>query len=690
MIAISPIEGLADPARLWQAFSQAWIPPPQLRLSEWMDREFVISAKSGAAEPGRWKTLPYQVEPLDCFTDPEVEQVTMQKSARVGWTLMCCGAMAYHVAQDPCPQLMVQPTIDDAKGFSKENIDTMFEDVPALRGRIRGSGPRTKDDTLYQKLYPGGVLSLTGANSARGFRRIGRRVVLFDETDGYPPTAGNEGDQIQLGIRRTEYFHNRKIAAGSTPTIHGLSRIEPMFMAGDQRRYYVPCPHCGRFDFLRFSKGKDDDKGMWLEWPKGKPREAVFICRKCGCEIEHKHKRSMVEDALRAQQQGVEGAGWVPGNPGAVTPNGRKHASFHIWAAYSYSPNASWGQICSEFVDAKGKPEVLKTFVNTVLGETWKDEGEVPDWEKLYSRREDYRIGTIPSAAIKFLTAGCDVQKDYVRYEVVGWGVNKESWSIESGEIHFDTGNEEEWVKMDPFLSRTWDHPNGRPMHLARLAIDSGFNTQAVYNWSRRYPISRVNAIKGVTGARSIVGAASPVDVKINGQRKARGYKIFPVGSDIAKAEFYGWLRLPLPEPGQPYPAGYCHTPEYESDFFMQWTAEQLMTTQVKRTGYTKREWVLLPNRKNHGLDCRIYARAAAALCGLDMQASALPPARPPAAPASTSEASGADGAGESAQPQVLADVPVQVAPKRQGSWLGGRGTGGYGRPGGWLGRGRR
>jgi phage terminase large subunit GpA-like protein len=336
-----------------------WRPPPRLSLSDWADAKFCLP--EGDANAGRWRTLPYQRGIMDAFSDPGIERVSVMKSARVGYTRMCDACMGYFIEHDPCPILAVQPTLEDARKYSKENIAPMLRDVPALRGLVAEPKTRDSDNTILDKLFKGGSLSLVGANSPRGFRRTSRRVVIFDEVDGYPPSAGTEGDQIELGIRRTEYYWNRKIIAGSTPTIRGVSRIERLFLDGDQRRYHVPCPTCGAYQVLQWAN---------LRWPEGRPQDAVFLCAVRGCTIEHRSKRDMVEVGR-----------WRADAPEQFTPDHR-HASFHIWAAYSYSPNATWGQLATESVAAvRGGPLTHQTFVNTVRGETWETRGEAPALE---------------------------------------------------------------------------------------------------------------------------------------------------------------------------------------------------------------------------------------------------------------------------------------------------------------------
>lgn len=632
---MAPSAELELERRFWEALR----PPPRLDLSEWADENFVLPA--GDANAGRWRTLPYQRGIMDAISDPGIERVSVMKSARVGYTKCFCAAIGYFIEHDPCPILGVQPTLEDARKHSKEDIAPMLAAVPALRGLVAEPKSRDSDNTLLDKLFRGGSLSLVGANSPRGFRRTSRRVVIFDEVDGYPASAGGEGDPLELGIRRTEYYWNRKIIAGSTPTLAGQSAIERLFDAGDQRRYYVPCPSCGSFQVIRFPN---------LKWPEGQPDRAYLACEANGCVIEHRSKREM-----------IEAGEWRAEQPEHFTDQNR-HASFHIWAGYSYSPNATWGQLAAEFIKAtRGGAITLKTFINTVLGETWQDRGEAPDWERLMRRRDVYPIGTAP-AGVLFLTAGVDVQKDRLVYEVVGWGRGKTSWSIDYAILPGDTADLDQgpWPQLDALLARAFSHAGGVELPVRMLAVDSGYNTQQVYAWARRHPMSRVIAVKGQAMGGAFIGPPTPVDVSDRGRKLRRGYKVWPVVGGIAKSELYGWLRLELPTDGGPAPAGFCHFPEYGEDYFRQLTAEQLMPHKTAR-GFIRLEWTLIPGRANHALDARVYARAAAAVLGLDRFAEAdwqaleravgqTPPApSPPAAPSAQAQAPAAGRPGPSA-----------------------------------------
>lgn len=577
----------------WTPNTKLWRPPKKLTLSEWARRHYYLSAES-SAESGRFRPYKYQIGIMDAISDRSIPFVSVKKSARIGFTKILNATAGFYIAQDPCPILCVQPTVEDAEGYSKEEIATMIRDSPKLSA-IFGSGPKAKTtkDTILHKIYPGGSISMVGANSPRGFRRVSRKVILLDEIDGYPASAGGEGDPSKLAIKRSEYYHDRKIVRGSTPVLEGRSPIDEAFQDGDQRYFYVPCPHCGYFDRLVFQQ--QDGGGHWMRWPENEPEKAHFVCFDCGSAIEESDKFEVTEAGEWRATKPFEG-----------------HASFHIWAAYSSSPNATWGQLASEFEEArKAGPEKLKTFVNLVLGECWREKGEAPDYERLYSRRENYPIGSVPEGVL-LVTAGVDVQKDRLYYEIVGWGRRKENWSIDAGFIMGDPYTDHPWRELDALLDRPLRGQAG-DRKIDILGIDSGAFTQTVYNWARRYPLSRVIATKGVRSAKTIISTPSKVDVSFRG--RSIGYKVWPLGIDVAKAELYGWLKQKLE--GEERPRGWAHFPEYPEEYFQQITAEHLVSKANAR-GFVDFYWEKLPNRENHWLDCRVIARACASLAGLD------------------------------------------------------------------------
>ena len=568
--------------KLRKSAALAFKPPKKMTLSEWADSYAYLSAES-SAEGGRWHTLPYQKGIMDAITNPKIEQISVMKSARVGYSKILNHVAAFHIHQDPCPIMIVQPTIEDAQGYSKEEIAPMLRDTPCLKGVVSEAKSKDGANTILQKQFPGGSLSLVGANSPRGFRRVSRRVVLFDEVDGYPPSAGTEGDQIKLGIRRTEYYWNRKIVAGSTPTVKDFSRVERMFLQGDQRRYFVPCPDCGHMQYLKWAN---------MKWRDNDPDTASYCCESCGVWIPAAKKRWMVE---RGE--------WRPTAPG----NG-KHVSFHIWAAYSYSPNASWSTLVEEFLDAKNDAEQLKTFVNTVLGETWEDEyASKVNADGLSERSADekYKQGVVPSEAL-LLTVGCDTQDDRLSLSVWGWGREEQGWLIDRVKIYGDPSRKEVWKQLDEIVQTPYESEDGRKLKPMVVAIDSGgHHTSEVYQYARERQSLGVIAIKGMsTKNKPPIGKASKVDLNAQGKTLKKGAQLFPVGSDTIKSLLFGRLKHSDVGPG------YLHFyPTVEKDYFEELTAEKQILKY--KNGFPVRVWVKSSSARNEALDELVYAYAA-------------------------------------------------------------------------------
>lgn len=580
-----------------QARADGIRPDAQVTVSEWADLHRRLPAKS-SAEPGPWRTArtPYLAEIMDCLSSTsDVEEVVFMKGAQVGGTEAIINALGYVIDHAPGPAMFVQPTVELAKRFSRQRVDPLVTDTPRLADKVAAAKSRDSGNTMLSKEFQGGQLIITGANSAVGLRSMPARVVFMDEIDGYPLDVDEEGSPIALVEARQRTFARRKRAKVSTPTIAGRSAIEEAYDDTDQRRYYVPCPACGHEQPLEFSG---------LQWTKydRTPDQAVYECRACYEPIEQHRKTWMLERGR-----------WVAERPERIG----KIRGFHLSALYSPAGWISWGDIAAMFVKVKNNPDKLRVFVNTILGQTWREVGDAPDWERIMERRGTYAIGSVPAGAL-FLTAGVDVQKDRLVYEVVGWGRGKRSWSVDRGELPGDTSDLQRgpWVQLAELLDRAFPHASGLPMPIAAMAVDSGWNTQTVYNWTRRYPMNRVMAVKGVDAGTLLVGSPSPVDVLINGKRSKRGTRVWPVCGGIAKSELFGWLRLEPLKDGTT-PDGFCQFPEYDDEFFKQLTAEQLVSRRTKR-GYVRLEWEVIPGRQNHALDARVYARAAAQVAGLD------------------------------------------------------------------------
>jgi phage terminase large subunit GpA-like protein len=591
-------EGAAEIERAWR---EGLTPDPLLTVSEWSDRHRMLSSKA-SAEPGRWRTsrTPYLKAIMDCLspTSP-VERVAFMKAAQLGATEMGSNWIGYVIHHAPGPMMAVWPTVDMAKRNSKQRIDPLIEESAALSELIAPARSRDSGNTILAKEFRGGVLVMTGANSAVGLRSMPVRYLFLDEVDGYPIDVEGEGDAISLAEARTRTFARRKIFIVSTPTISGASAIEREYEASDQRRYFVPCPHCAHRQWMRFEH---------LRWEKGQPETAAYVCESCDEPIAEHHKTWMLEHGeWRAM----------------VTDGAGKTAGFHLSSLYSPVGWRSWRDIAAAWESAvskeSGSAAAIKTFKNTELGETWVEEGEAPDWQRLIERREDYRIGFIPSGGL-LLTGGADVQKDRIEASVWAFGRGKEAWLIEHRVLMGDTARADVWRDLANVLQESWTHESGCLIPLARFALDTGYATQEAYAFVRSARDPRLMPVKGIARGAALIGTPTAVDATANGKKLRRGIKVFPVAGGIAKLEFYNNLRksADVGEDGitATYPAGYVHLPRVDGEFVQQLCAEQLVTRR-DRNGFAHREWQKLRER-NEALDCYVYARAAAAAAGLD------------------------------------------------------------------------
>ena len=596
---VAAFDGAKDLIRAW---SRGMRPDPDLTVSEWADRHRWLSSRA-SAEPGRYRTArtPYMREIMDALSPSSPHQrVVFMKAAQVGATEAGNCFIGFVMHHAPGPMLAVQPTVELAKRNSRQRIDPLIEESPELRERIKPARSRDAGNTMLSKEFAGGILIMTGANSAVGLRSTPARYIFLDEVDAYPASADEEGDPVSLAEARSLTFaHRRKVFLVSTPTIRGLSRIEREFEASDQRRYHVPCPHCDHVQWLKFEK---------LRWDKGQPENAEYHCEGCDTPIAEHHKTAMLE-------AGEWRATAEPEDPGTV--------GYHLSALYSPVGWLGWARIARAHEAARGSDEAMRAFRNTVLGETWMETGEAPDWQRLAERREAWASGTVPAGGL-FLTAGADVQKDRIEVDVWAWGRGLESWLVDHIIIEGGPGDPDCWQTLTDLLGRTWAHASGQHLTIARFAIDSGFETSAVYGWARQVGFAQVAPVKGLEGFNRASPVTGPtyVDATVGGKRLRRGARLWSVATSTFKAETYRFLRQERPtvediEAGASFPAGTVHLPSWaDAEWLKQLTAEQLVTVKSRR-GFTKLEWQKLRER-NEALDCRVYARAAAWIAGAD------------------------------------------------------------------------
>lgn len=512
---------------------------------------------------------------MDAISDPSIETVVLMMGAQMGKSECLNNVVGYHIAQDPSPILVVQPTLDMAQTWSKDRLAPMLRDTPALQGLVKDPRSRDSGNTTLHKSFPGGHVTACGANSPASLASRPIRIVLCDEVDRFPISAGSEGDPVTLAKKRSATFWNRKIILVSTPTNKGASRIEDAFEVSDKRLYYVPCGDCGHHQTLKWSQ---------VKWDSDKPETAAYACEECG---------SLWDDATRIRA--VRRGEW------RSTANSAKTAGFAVSGIYS--PWIPLEDAVRDFLEVRKQPATLRVWVNTYLAETWEEDGDQVDDYSLAERAEDWG-DAIPADGL-ILTAGVDVQDDRLEAEIVAWGKDEESWSIAYKTIHGDPSGPVVWRDLDEFLYQVYEHEFGEDMQVRATCIDSGgHHTQAVYKYVSTREGRRIFAIKGIGGeGRPMVGKPSKNNIgKI---------KLFPVGVDTIKYELFS--RFKITEPGP----GYCHFPEgRDPEYYKQLTAEKIATKYHK--GFARREFVKIRTR-NEALDVRVYAKAALALLNVNL-----------------------------------------------------------------------
>ncbi|HEU0180356.1 MAG TPA: terminase gpA endonuclease subunit [Blastocatellia bacterium] len=573
-------ERIADAAAVYdRAARDGARPDPAFTISQWADQFRQLSARS-SPEPGPWRTsrAPFLRAIMDDLSPASrVETVVFQKGAQIGGTEAGNNWVGFVIHMAPGPMLVVQPTIEMARRNSKQRIGPLIEDSVVLRTRVKDSRSRDSSNTLLSKEFPGGLLVMTGANSAKGLRSMSARYLFLDEVDGYKGDVEGEGEPCGLAIARTTNFARRKIFIVSTPTVSGHSRIERFYEDSDKRQYWVPCPHCGEKQVLVFAQ---------LRWQHGKPETARYHCAGCGEGLANHHKAYMLP---RGE--------WRP--DGAENP--RTHG-YHLSSLYSPVGWLSWEDVARKREEAGEDPQKQQIFVNTILGLPWLDVAEAPDADRLYERREDYMLGVVPEGGI-LVTAGVDVQARRLECEIVAWGRDRHSWSVDYRVFDGDTSQPQVWENITKLLDEDIPTEYGQPTRIAKLAIDTGFNTMAVYDYVRRMSPMRVMGVKGSNRPASLVGSASMVEVGPHGSKLKYGIRLWPVNVDIAKEELYRWLRSRTPDlsAGESWPVGFCHFPNYSREYFEQLTAERLVTSTVR--GMKKTQWEKHRER-NEALDC--------------------------------------------------------------------------------------
>ena len=560
--------------RLFKKIATILSPPPVLTVSQWAD-EYRRLSPEASAEPGRWNTdrAPYQRAIMDAVNDARCEDIIIMSSAQVGKTELILNIIGYYIDYDPSPILTLQPTLEMAQTFSKDRLAPMLRDTPALKGKVKDARSRDSGNTILHKTFPGGHITMVGANSAAGLASRPIKVVLMDEVDRYPASAGTEGDPIKLAEKRTTTFWNRKKIKVSTPTIKGRSPIEKEFLTSSMEEWNVPCPCCGKY--------------QPYEWGRIHFSDVTMECKFC---LEHISERDWKSN---------------PGKWVAAKENNKKRG-FHLNELAS--PWKHWEEIIEDFKEAdrdrkQGDIEKLKTFVNTALGEPWEERGEAADDNVLLSRRERYNAD-LPDGVL-LVTAGVDVQDDRLEIEITGWGKGYESWGILYKKMNGSPEFDSTWDKLEQFLDTELYFENGNSLLIAATCVDTGghFTTEA-YKFLKRMGRKQ----KKIFGIKGMGGEGIPLINKVS-TNNVEKVRIFILGVDSGKEILM--TRLKTVDEGP----GYCHFPinadrGYDETYIKGLTSEQRVVS-VKDNRATLK-WVKKSGTRNEPLDLRNYSTAAA------------------------------------------------------------------------------
>lgn len=549
---------------------QSLLPPQKSRLSEWIEREVVLPEGTSSL-PGPVRLWPFQRDIADAIGDPLIERVTLVKPVRVGFTTLLTSAVASFVANDPAPILSLLPTEADCRDYMVSDIEPTFAASPIV-AKALGEDDSGRN-TILSRRFPGGSLKVVAAKAPRNLRRHNVRVLFMDEVDGMENTG--EGSPLLLAERRTLASADRKIVMGSTPVHEDTSHVLRSYAKSDQRIFEVPCPECGAFSEILWDQ---------IVWDEGKPETARRACPDCKAEIAERHKNAMVAEGI-----------WRAQRPEVVD-----HAGFRMNALISPLANASWGKLAQEFLANKDDPTLLQTFVNTILGQGWKGEGEEIGEHELAARAEEFGLKLVP-AEVLALTVGVDVQHDRLELTWVGWTEHGQALILGHAVIWGEYAADETWAELDEQTRLTFPHELGGRIGPDAVAIDAGDGTTMghVTAFCRSRIRRKVVAIKGASGNRPAIERAN--------SKTKDGSRLWIVGVDTIKTQLF--QRLPK-----------SNLVRFSADLAPVWY-EQVVSERAivrYRRGQPTRSFERIPGRRAEALDCLVYAFAVRGLVTLN------------------------------------------------------------------------
>ncbi len=554
-------------------------PPPRTSVSQWADENRYIPADYGA-EPGKWNSdrAKYQRPIMDAFTTKGVRKVVAMLAAQLGKSEILFNVMGRFIHQDPCPMLLVQPTIEDSEDFSKERFSPTVKVTPVLKKLVSDSKSRDSNNTMRKKNFPGGYLAFVGANAPSGLAKRSIRILLGDEVDRFEKSAGSEGDPIDIAAKRTSNFWDAIIGLFSTCTDE-FSRILAEYSLGSQEEWRHKCPNCGEYHWVTLWDMRYEYETFEVDYKKTYRVDAVFWrCPDCGKEF--------TEQQMKNTEQK-----YIVLNPAVTSVRSFRVNSFA-------SPWLSWKTLIGEYLDTNEKEENVKVFVNTRLAEIYKQTGDIKDERILMQRREQYNAD-LPDGVL-LLTAAVDTQDNRLEYEVCGWGEEEECWGIKKGVVLGIPDRKETWDELDQQLDRLYYFANGVGLKVARTFIDSGGHyTADVYKYCLANAAKQRIAIKG----HRLAGV--PLLYRLG---EAKGYAIPLMMLGVSEGKQYVMERLiNAKAPG----AKYFHFPSnefkgYDQLYFRGLISEKKVPKMVR--GQMVRVWTnIAQDKRNEPLDLRVY-----------------------------------------------------------------------------------
>lgn len=573
----------ATPSRALRAMARAIAPRKRLLVSDWADKNRVLSTK-GSSLAGQWRTNrnPPLREPMDaCSSKSGVRDVSLMFPIQFGKTEVEVNALGYFMTEAPGPIMVCLPGEVSMEKWVNQKLNPLIDETPAVREALRSVNSRDASNTKTFKDFVGGQLYLEHAGSPSRLKSTTVQKLLVDEVDEFANNLKGGDDPVEMLDGRTSAFPATSIRVYiSSPQIKGRSRIEEKFEKGDQRRYHVPCPHCGHMQHLQWAG---------LQWSKDLS-SAWYVCQETGCCIEEHHKTHMIAAGQ-----------WVPANPNAL-PGVR---SYHINCLYyQFGLGPTWLELARMWMDAQGDPAKLKTFTNDRLAETWEDASmRAVRHNAIAERAEPYALRHAP-VGVLYITAGVDTQDGRLEITLTGWGRGMAFWILDHHVLPGDPADPATFAAATEYLNKLVQRQDGVVLRVEATAQDmGGHRTEEVKHWVRQALVRRPMAIQGaIPNNAPVLGKPRMLDVTHKGVTDKKGVRAYYVGTVAAKNWLFGRLSVDAERPAEERVTHFSH--ELDPSYFAGLVSE---TYNPAKNRYEKKR-----GARNEPLDTFVYSFAAA------------------------------------------------------------------------------